>query len=126
MALTAKQEAYAQGIASGKGQADSYRAAYDAGKMKDATIYNRAGDLMKNGEVAARIAELKGSVATKQMWTREMSVKALITAYREGKPSEKVSAIKELNLMHGFNAPIKHEINGEITLIERRIVNPRN
>jgi hypothetical protein len=33
--LTAKQEAFCQGIADGLGQADSYRAAYDAEGMKD-------------------------------------------------------------------------------------------
>jgi hypothetical protein len=46
--LTAKQEAFCQGIADGLGQADSYRAAYDAEGMKDNTIYPLASKLMKN------------------------------------------------------------------------------
>jgi hypothetical protein len=49
--LTAKQEAFCQGIADGLGQADSYRAAYDAEGMKDNVIYARASELMKNGKV---------------------------------------------------------------------------
>ena len=40
--LTAKQEAFCQGIADGLGQADAYRAAYDAEGMKDNVIYARA------------------------------------------------------------------------------------
>lgn len=118
MSLTAKQEAFAQGIAKGLGQADAYRAAYDAENMKDATVYNRAGDLMKNGEITARIAELKKEVQNKHLWSREMSVKALIQAYKEGSASAKVAAIKELNLMHGYNAPTEAKLDTTIRIIE--------
>jgi phage terminase small subunit len=115
--LTAKQEAFCQGIADGLGQADSYRAAYDAEGMKDNTIYPLASKLMKNNKVAARISELRESVQEKQLWSREMSVKALVQAYREGSGATKVSAVKELNAMHGYNEPSKLQING--TLIQR-------
>ena len=112
--LTAKQEAFCQGIADGLGQADSYRAAYDAEGMKDNTIYPLASKLMKNSKVAARIAELRESVQEKQLWSREMSVKALVQAYREGSGSVKVAAVKELNAMHGYNEPAKLNINGNL------------
>jgi hypothetical protein len=106
-----------QGIADGLGQADSYRAAYDAEGMKDNTIYPLASKLMKNDKVAARISELRESVQEKQLWSREMSVKALVQAYREGSGATKVSAVKELNAMHGYNEPSKLQVNG--TLIQR-------
>ncbi len=112
--LTAKQEAFCQGIADGLGQADSYRAAYDAEGMKDNTIYPLASKLMKNSKVTARIAELKSQVQEKQLWSREMSVKALVQAYREGSGSVKVAAVKELNAMHGYNEPAKLSINGNL------------
>lgn len=112
--LTAKQEAFCQGIADGLGQADAYRAAYDAEGMKDNTIYPLASKLMKNSKVAARIAELRESVQEKQLWSREMSVKALVQAYREGSGSVKVAAVKELNAMHGYNEPAKVNINGNL------------
>lgn len=112
--LTAKQEAFCQGIADGLGQADAYRAAYDAEGMKDSTIYPHASKLMKNDKVRARIAELRESVQEKQLWSREMSVKALVQAYREGSGSVKVAAVKELNAMHGYNEPAKLSINGNL------------
>ena len=112
--LTAKQEAFCQGIADGLGQADAYRSAYDAEGMKDNTIYPRASELMKNSKVAARIAELRQSVQEKQLWSREMSVKALVQAYREGSGSVKVAAVKELNAMHGYNEPAKINVNGNL------------
>lgn len=109
--LTAKQEAFAQGIADGLGQADAYRAAYDAEGMKDNTIYPRSSELMKNSKVTARVAELKAAVQEKQLWTREMSVKALVQAYKEGSGPVKVSAVKELNAMHGYNEPAKMQMD---------------
>lgn len=112
--LTSKQEAFAQGIADGLGQADAYRFAYDAESMKDESIYPQASKLMKNPKVATRIAELKAQVADKQLWTREMSVKGLISAYRialEAKTSTGMTAaVKELNIMHGYNEPTKHSV----------------
>lgn len=117
--LTSKQEAFCQGIADGLGQADAYRSAYDAEGMKDNTIYPLASKLMKNDKVATRIAELKAAVQEKQLWSREMSVKALVQAYREGTGSVKVAAVKELNAMHGFNEPAKLNVAvGRLTAIE--------
>jgi hypothetical protein len=113
--LTAKQEAFCQGIADGLGQADAYRMAYDAEGMKDNTIYSKASVLMSDGKVAARVAELKAQVAEKQLWTREMSVKGLMSAYRialEAKASSGMTAaVKELNIMHGYNEPTKLAVN---------------
>jgi phage terminase small subunit len=112
--LTAKQEAFCQGIADGLGQADAYRRAYDAEGMKDNSIYPKASELMKNGKVSARIAELRAGVQEKQLWSREMSVKALVQAFREGSGAVKVSAVKELNAMHGYNEPAKLAINAQV------------
>lgn len=105
--LTSKQEAFAQAIASGKSQADAYRLAYSAGKMADATIWSKASVLMADGKVTARVAELRAELSKKALWTREMSVKALAKLYmsEDTPPGVKVSAVRELNLMHGYNAP---------------------
>ena len=112
--LTAKQEAFCQGIADGLGQADAYRAAYDAEDMKENSVYVQASKLMKNPKITQRIAELKSQVQEKQLWSREMSVKALVQAYREGSGSVKVAAVKELNAMHGYNEPAKISVNGNL------------
>ena len=103
--LTPKQEAFAQAIASGMTQADAYRSAYDAENMKDATVWSKASVLMADGKVSARVEELRKGLEKKELWTREMSVKALIGAYKDGNPTAKIAAVKELNAMHGFNAP---------------------
>lgn len=121
--LTAKQEAFCQGIADGLGQADAYRAAYNAEGMKDNTIYPHASRLMNNDKIRARIAELRETVQEKQLWSREMSIKALVQAYREGSGSVKVAAVKELNAMHGYNEPAKVNISGSmVNRVVRQVI----
>jgi multidrug efflux pump subunit AcrA (membrane-fusion protein) len=126
MTLTAKQEQFAQGVVNGLTQADAYRAAYDAAKMKDSVIQNKASLMMK-GEVGVRVAQLQAALADKQLWTRVDSVTELADIARgaESKAAEKIAAIKELNLMHGFNAPTKIELGGVlIHRIERVVIDP--
>ena len=125
--LTAKQEAFCQGIADGLGQADAYRAAYDAEDMKENSVYVNASKLMKNAKITQRIAELRSQVQEKQLWSREMSVKALVQAYREGSGSVKVAAVKELNAMHGYNEPAKLSINGNLVhKVVRQVIDDAN
>lgn len=118
MALTAKQEAFAQAIADGLDQASAYRAAYDAENMSDPAIYVEASRIMDNPKVALRVKELKDALADKVLWTREMSVKALVQTFKESSGSVRVSAVKELNAMHGYNEPTKHHVSGVIAIVK--------
>lgn len=63
--LTAKQENFAQALASGLSNADSYRAAYDATSMKDNTIHTEASKLACNPAIASRVREILGGKAIK-------------------------------------------------------------
>lgn len=118
MSLTEKQELFAQHVASGATQAAAYRAAYDTDEMTDKSIWESASKVASNAKVTARIAELKAELAEKHLWTREMSVKALVAAYSIAKTQKQSSAmtaaVRELNNMHGFNAPL--EIKGKLSL----------
>ena len=118
MALTAKQEAFAQAVAGGMTQADAYRASYECENSSDKVIHNEASLLMQSRDISVRVAELKESSAIAAIWTRLDSVQTLADIVRddEARANEKVSAIKELNVMHGFNAPTKHEFAGNFTL----------
>jgi len=129
MTLTAKQEAFAQAVSGGMNRSDAYRSAYDASKTKPEVVSVKASQLMADGKVAVRVAELQAALADKQLWTRIDSVAELADIARgvESKAAEKIAAIKELNLMHGFNAPTKVEIGGSlIHRIERVIVDPKD
>lgn len=110
--LTPSREKFAQEVASGESQADAYRAAFKVRKgTLDSSIHVNASKLMANARVVQRVKELRDALQKKQLWSREMSVRALITAYKTGNGSVKVSAVKELNAMHGYNEPEKLDIN---------------
>jgi hypothetical protein len=112
MKLTAKQERFAQCIADGMTQADAYRNSFSAGKMTDKQIWEEASKVASNPKVAQRVTDLKAALEAKALWSREKSVQALANIADSGdaKPTEIVAAIKELNAMHGFNAPTKIEM----------------
>jgi len=72
MALTPKQEAFAQAIVTGVNQSDAYRAAYNvSATTKAETVNKRASELMANGEVTGRVAELRKPVVERAQITLE-------------------------------------------------------
>lgn len=118
MALTAKQEAFAQAVASGMTQADAYRHAYSAENMGDNPVIVEASRLMSDPNISLRVKYLKEEIACAALWSRLDSVQTLseIAKGGEARANEKVAAIKELNSMHGFNAPTKHEVAGTFNI----------
>ena len=125
MSLTAKQEKFAQAIADGKSQADAYRLAYSASKQTEATVWANASRVASDSKVLARVNELKSALADKALWTREQSVNRLVAVFNmSDKASDHVAAVKELNAMHGFNAPQKHEheVKGGLTFTRIELV----
>jgi len=62
--LTTKQEAFCQGVVfGGLSNADAYRGAYNASKMRPSTIWVKAAEVAANGKVAVRIGELAREMA---------------------------------------------------------------
>lgn len=63
MALTIKQEKFAQLVVELGDNSKAYRGAYDASRMKPETVHRSAKALMDNPKVAARIDELRAEAA---------------------------------------------------------------
>jgi len=82
--LTAKQDKFARLVAEGKTQADAYREAYNASKMKAETIQNSAYKLMQNDEITTRINELK------KEFTKKLDIASQITVERMLATSQKI------------------------------------
>jgi hypothetical protein len=126
VALTSQQELFAQGVAAGKSQSEAYRSAYPkALSWAPETVWNRASALMRDSEVVARVGAIRAELAEKGLWSREQSAKALIgiinrkmvdeatgKEIQAAQDKDVISAVKELNAMHGFNAPQKIEHTG--------------
>lgn len=112
--LTQKQERFANLVVSGESYSDSYRRTYSVKNMTDNAIRVEAHNLAKREIVANHIRKLKKDLEDENLWSRKMSVKALMNAYKraeqEGQTGSMVSAIRELNAMHGYNEPAKVDI----------------
>ena len=125
MALTPKQERFAHEVASGKTQADAYRAAFDVKPTtKPETTYKRACELMADRNISGRVAELREAAAERVVWTMADSLDVLSTIAKgldeDAKPSDKVNAVKAINAMIGLDAPAKLDVTGKmVTRIER-------
>lgn len=63
MALTAKQEAFCLAYVETGNASEAYRRAYDARKTKPAVINVKASQVLANGKVAVRLAELRKPAA---------------------------------------------------------------
>ena len=95
--LTPKQEKFVQALISGMSQYEAYKEAYNATRMKDATIYNNAYKLMQNNEILTRYNELLEEHKNKALYTREEMVKK---GLRQGNGTIYLNAVKELNLLN--------------------------
>lgn len=101
MKLTPKQERFAQEVASGKSQADAYRAAYDAELSKPETIHSKASVLMADGKVAARVAELREPVVQKAQITLESHLADLQMLRDKAMESNQLSAAISAEIARG-------------------------
>ena len=115
--LTAKQESFCVAYVQNGGNASAaYRQTYDASRMSDKVVWNRASELTKNGEVAVRIEQLQARIAETAAEAFDVSAETLVqelalVAYaRQGKAadgtpvkvSEKVSALAQLCKISGL------------------------
>ena len=120
MILTPKQEKFAQGVASGMSQADAYRHAYNAEKMKPETIQKRASELMCKGEISGRVRDLQEEGAKIAVYTLAEHLSRLDKLSRgaeaEGKFAEAVRAEELRGKAAGLyteRQQIDHTSNGE-------------
>ena len=115
--LTPQQEAFCRGIESGLSQRKAYFEAYpQSKKWTEKCVDTRASQLFGRDEIQGRLASHREALAAKYLWTREDSVRVLRDVTDSDKGSERVSAVKELNSMHGFNAPINLNHTGGLTV----------
>ena len=71
MALTIKQEKFAQLVVELGDNSKAYRGAYDASRMKPESVHRKARELIENVKVAARIEELRAEAAKAHRCTVE-------------------------------------------------------
>ncbi len=141
--LTAKQEQFVKNIIDGMSQADAYRNAYDATRMADKTIHEKASRLMADGKVKARLKELREKMVAPTIMSAKERLEYLTRVINgeqgekmvqmvDGEPIEvdvptslknKLNAIDIMNKMQGeyvqkVEAEVTNAININIELSE--------
>lgn len=117
--LTAKQEAFVQNIIQGMSQADAYRSAYDASKMSDKTIHERASVLAGQDKIKTRLSELRDKLANEKIMTAQKRMEWLTRVVKDDyeKTENKLKALDILNKMDGeYVQKIAAEVQTETTI----------
>lgn len=81
MTLTIKQEAFCQAYIETGNASEAYRTAYAADKMKTDSVNRKAKELIDNGKIAARVAELRGEIKARH----NVTVDSLIAELEEAR-----------------------------------------
>lgn len=108
--LTNLQRGVVLGVVAGKSQRQAYRDA--GGKAKnDASADAVVSEMLSDPKVYAFYNSLIAQVAAKAIWTRQDSERVLAEIAmgqdEQGKTSDRVAAVKELNAMGGWNSAQK-------------------
>ena len=116
MALTPKQEAFAQAIVTGVNQSDAYRAAYKVRPGTKAESVNvAASKLMADAKVTQRVAELRLPIAKKAQITLESHLEDLQRLRNMAVKAEQFGAAITAEVARGKAAGIVVE-KGQINL----------
>ena len=106
MGLTAKQEKFCQGVAKGLSYSDAYREAYDAVNMKPETVNNSAFKLLKNGEITARVDELRGHIEEELKYSAKESFTKLSELQSQAEAGGNINAALKAEELKGKLAGI--------------------
>jgi len=114
--LTARQENFCLAYIENGSGANAYRAAYSAKNMKPATIHRRAFDLLENGKIQARLAELRQPAIDKAQVTLEQHLEDLKVLRDKASEDGKYSAAIQAEVARGKAAGLyrdKIEVSGK-------------
>lgn len=143
--LTKRERVFVEGIAlNGLDRAESYSVAFDEAIPEDAKLYekflNKATRLFYKPHIRCAYDALMGQVRDAEVkqavWNKEVATEKLMKLVEQAETEiagERITmsrltaittSIKELNAMHGLNAPTKMEMEGTgmvLNIIEDRL-----
>lgn len=97
MSLTPKQEKFVHGIVSGLSQREAYKQAYNAAKMKDKSIDEKASELFRNVKIKSRYDEIISEYKEESKYSRKQMEEDLIWVKNEAKRDIQTNGINKSN-----------------------------
>ena len=95
--LTTKQEIFVQQLVAGQSQRQAYRQAYNAEKMTDKTVDEKASKLFKDGKVRARYRELLKQFSNMALWSREQAFNEYEWLKNQARTSIEKEGVRQAN-----------------------------
>lgn len=95
--LTTKQEIFVQQLIAGQSQRQAYRQAYNAEKMTDKTVDEKASKLFKDGKVRARYRALLKQFSNMALWSREQAFNEYEWLKNKAKASIESEGVRQAN-----------------------------
>ena len=102
--LTTKQELFVQQLVAGQSQRQAYRRAYNAEKMSDAVVDNKASAIFNKGEVRVRYRELLKQFSNMALWSREQAFNEYEWLKNQAKDDIKMQGVRQANSNAFVNA----------------------
>ena len=102
--LTTKQELFVQQLVAGQSQRQAYRRAYNAEKMSDAVVDNKASAIFNKGEVRVRYRELLKQFSNMALWSREQAFNEYEWLKNQAKEDIKLQGVRQANSNAFVNA----------------------
>ena len=135
MSLTPKREAFALAFVETGNASEAYRRAFDATKMKPASIAVNASKLLADTKVALRVQELQSKAADACQVTLEGHLRRLAELSKKAEREGKYSAAVAAEISRGKAAGLyveKTELTGAgggpietVSRVTRTIVDPK-
>jgi phage terminase small subunit len=121
MKITAKQIAFAEGILAGNTGSESYRRAYNT-KASSRLVSVKAARLLANPTVAQWLSEMRAKLEKPSILDKQKSLELLtdIATSKKGTTTrDRISAVKQISRMQGFDAPTQIEAKIQGSLLDQ-------
>lgn len=99
--LTPKQEAFCLAYIETGNASEAYRRSYDSAGMADSSVNRKAKELLDNGKITARLAELRAPVVKKAQITLEKHLEDLKRLRDMAEASEKYGPAIQAEIARG-------------------------
>ena len=117
--LTAKQEKFVRNLIEGMSQREAYKNSYNASKMADKTIDEKACLLFAEEKVRARYWELQDELAKASIMTATERLQYLTRVVKEHQEADYNVKLKAIDIMNKMQGDYTTKIDAKVTYEDR-------
>ena len=109
--LSPQRERFCQEVAKSGNQSEAYRVAFPSSKAwTDKILWSHASQLMRDGKVKVRVAQLRRETETRLGMSRQRWLEKWVVLAGKGQPGDRMRALENIGKALGYYAPEQHEV----------------